>query len=110
MHLNNKPHLNINLPFSRLINLLFIRWKLRKHNSWTRERLLNYQAKKLKVLRNHTYSNSPFYQQFHAGFFDKPLHELPILTKQKLMENWNQIVTDPTLKIENLRKFVENLD
>ncbi|MEO7991329.1 MAG: hypothetical protein ABI663_17390 [Chryseolinea sp.] len=108
--MNKKQGSSVSLPFSRLINLLFIRWKLRKHDNWTRARLLNYQSEKLKVLRTHTYANSSFYQRFHAGLFDKPLHELPVLTKQELMENWNQIVTDPTLKIDSLRKFVESLD
>jgi putative adenylate-forming enzyme len=104
-----QQHTSINLSIFRLLRLLFIQWKLSRHDKWTRNRLLDYQAKKLKALRKHAYKNSPFYKRFHAGLFSKSLQELPVLTKEELMKNWNEVVTDPALKIDDLRKFVETL-
>ena len=36
-------------------------------------------------LRRHAYSRSAFYRRFHRGFEDRPLAELPVLTKAELM-------------------------
>ena len=107
---SNQAHTSVTLPFSRVLRLLFIRRELRKRDSWTRETLLHHQAKALRGLRAHSYANSPFYRRFHAGLFEKSLGELPVLTKSELMENWNEIVTDPALRIDDLRKFVEQLE
>jgi putative adenylate-forming enzyme len=103
----NQSHTSIRLPFNRLIHLLFIRRRLRQHDRWSRAELLHHQNQSLEKLRAHAYAHSPFYRRFHEGLMDKPLHELPVLTKKEVMENWNDIVTDPTLKIDELRKFIE---
>lgn len=97
---------SVRLPFNRLLRLLMIRRKLRKHDDWTRAELLRRQAQSLQALRDYAYSHSPFYRRFHAGLIDKPLRDLPVLTKKELMENWNDIVTDRTLKIDDLRNFI----
>lgn len=104
----NQSHTKIKLSFHRLIRLLLNRRALRNHDSWTRAELLEHQETSLKELRTHAYANSSFYRRFHAGLMDKPLNELPILTKKELMENWNDVVTDQTLKLDDLRAFVES--
>ena len=40
-----------------------------------------------------TPTKSPFYRDFHAGLTDAPLSELPVLTKQTLMDNFDRLVT-----------------
>lgn len=64
----------------------------------------------LSVLRAHAYANSPFYQRFHSGRFDRPLQQLPVLTKKNLMENWNEVTTDRNLRLDELREFIESRD
>jgi phenylacetate-coenzyme A ligase PaaK-like adenylate-forming protein len=79
--------------------------QLRKHENWTRSQLEVNQVAGLKQLRAHAYAHSPFYQKFHRGLFDSPLNELPILTKAMLMENFNELVTDPSIRLEKVREF-----
>jgi putative adenylate-forming enzyme len=78
---------------------------LRKHENWTRQQLEASQADSLIQLRAYAYAYSPFYQKFHKGLMDRPLSELPILTKSILMENFNELVTDPSIRLEDVRKF-----
>lgn len=100
----------IALSFGRLAHLLWIRRRLLKRDRWTRNQLLRHQATALDVLRAHAYAKSPFYQRFHSGRFDSPLQQLPVLTKKNLMENWNEVTTDRTLRLDDLREFIESCD
>lgn len=79
--------------------------QLRKHESWTRSQLEASQADGLKQLRAYAYAHSPFYQKFHRGLMDRPLNELPILTKAMLMENFDKLVTDPAIRLDKVREF-----
>ena len=54
--------------------------------------------------------SSMFYQRFHAGLTHVPSHELPVLTKKKLMEHWNDVVTDRSLTLEELQTFMEGYE
>lgn len=49
-------------------------------------RLELYQAEALTRLREHAYKHSPFYQEFHDGLTERPLQDLPVLTKGTVME------------------------
>jgi putative adenylate-forming enzyme len=89
------------------LRLLHTLEKLRKHERWTRSQLENYQAAALQELRAYAYERSPFYQRFHKGLMDRPLAELPVLTKAMLMENFDDLVTDRTLQLENVRRFAK---
>lgn len=84
--------------------LSFIR-ELREHENWTRPQLEADQANSLKQLRAYAYAHSSFYQKFHQGLMDRPLNELPVLTKAMLMENFNELVTDPSIRLEAVREF-----
>jgi len=83
--------------------------QLRKHDSWTRAQLAAYQNEQLHKLRQHAYQNSPFYQRFHAGLMDRPLQDLPVLTKAMMMENFEDLVTDRDIKLAPLEKHIEHL-
>lgn len=93
--------MNIGIMFKLLHTLE----QLRKHESWTRQQLESYQGKALHDLRSYTYQRSPFYQKFHKGLFERPLHELPVLTKAMLMEHFDELVTDRTLRLDDVRTF-----
>lgn len=90
-----------------MLKLLHTLEQLRKHERWTRSQLENYQAAALQELRAYAYERSPFYQRFHKGLMDRPLAELPVLTKAMLMENFDDLVTDRTLQLENIRRFAK---
>ncbi len=88
-----------------MLKLLHTLEQLRKHESWTRQQLESYQAEALRKLRQYAYERSPFYQKFHKSLTARPLHELPVLTKAIMMEHFDELVTDRTLQVEDIRAF-----
>jgi Coenzyme F390 synthetase len=90
-----------------MLKLLHTLEQMRKHEHWTRQQLAGYQAKVLLDMRKYAYERSPFYQTFHKGLMDRPLYELPVLTKSMMMENFDALVTDRTLHLEDIRLFAE---
>jgi phenylacetate-CoA ligase len=80
--------------------------KLRQHEQWSPAQLGAYQTEQLRHLRDYAYQNSRFYQTFHKGLFDKPLHELPVLTKAMMMQNFNELVTDPAIHVSDVQSHV----
>lgn len=71
-----------------LVQVLRTLQQLRQHEHWTRTQLEAYQADALRKLRAHAYANSSFYQKFHRGLTQRPLHELPVVTKALMMEHF----------------------
>ncbi|MBI2486382.1 MAG: hypothetical protein HYW01_05385 [Deltaproteobacteria bacterium] len=93
----------------QIFKLLALRQKLRKRYKWTRKELEQYQGKALRDLRKFAYSNSPFYKKFHDGFMDRPLEELPILSKTELMKHWDELVTNRSVKLADVQDFLKHL-
>ncbi len=93
--------MNISIMFRLTHNLE----QLRQHERWTRQQLETYQAEALRHLRDYAYAHSPFYQRFHRGLTDRPLNELPVFTKAMLMEHFDELVTDQTLRLEEVRAY-----
>jgi phenylacetate-CoA ligase len=85
-----------------ILKVLAQRHRLRQRDRWTRRQLEEYQGRALRLLREHAYARSPFYGRFHKGFAGRPLSDLPVLTKQMVMEHYDELVTDraPTLVSE----------
>lgn len=73
---------------------------------WTRQQLEDYQSRALQACREYAYAHSPFYQRFHRGLTERPLHELPVLTKAMLMEHFDELVTDRTIRLEDVRQYM----
>ncbi|HEX2729781.1 MAG TPA: hypothetical protein VHM16_08495, partial [Rubrobacteraceae bacterium] len=95
---------------TRLISkLLWKRGRLRRRDHWPRERLDAYQARALYLLREHAYARSPFYRQFHRGLTDRPLDQLPVLSKAALMEHFDELVTDPSVRLAEVEAHLANL-
>jgi phenylacetate-coenzyme A ligase PaaK-like adenylate-forming protein len=88
-----------------LPRLLFTIRTLRRHEDWTRAQLEASQAEGLRRVRAYAYVHAPFYQKFHQGLEDRPLHELPVLTKAMLMEHFDELVTDPSIRLDKVREF-----
>ncbi len=88
-----------------MLKLLHTLEQLRKRENWTRPQLEAHQAEALRHLRQYAYERSPFYQKFHKGLTERPLHELPVLTKAMMMEHFDELVTDRTLHLEDVRAY-----
>ncbi len=88
-----------------MLKLISTVGQLRLHESWTRAQLEAYQAESLHRLREYAYAHSPFYQRFHQGLADRPLSELPVLTKAMMMEHFDDMVTDRSLHLEEVRTY-----
>lgn len=88
---------------------LWSRQTLLRRDGWSRERLEAHQARALAALRAHAYAHSPFYQRHHAGHFDRPLHELPILTKAMLMANFDEVTTDRDVRRQGVESHVATM-
>jgi phenylacetate-CoA ligase len=91
-----------------MLQLLKTVRQLRTHEDWTRQQLDEYQSKSLLDLRRYAYQHSPFYQKFHKGLMELPLWELPVLTKSMMMENFDELVTDRSLHLGEIRAFAEH--
>ena len=89
--------------------MLWLRRQLRQRDRWTRRQLETHQARTLRLLREHAYANSPFYRRFHKGLEDRPLDELPVLSKALLMEHFDELVTDPMVRLADVEGHVSAL-
>ncbi len=97
------------MNFIILISLLSKLRELRRHDLWTRQQLEAYQAAALRRLREYAYAHSPFYQRFHRGLEGRPLHELPVLTKAMMMENFDELVTDRAVRLTEVERHLTTL-
>jgi phenylacetate-coenzyme A ligase PaaK-like adenylate-forming protein len=83
--------------------------KLRRQDRWTRQQIQAHQTEALRRLRDHAYAHSPFYQRFHQGLEGRPLHELPVLTKAMMMENFDDLVTDRAIHLADVERHLDIL-
>jgi phenylacetate-CoA ligase len=93
------------MNISIMLNLFHTLEQQRKHEGWTRQQLQAYQKVALHRLREYAYARSPFYQDFHKGKWEHPLQELPVLTKAMMMEHFDDLVTDRSLHLDEVRAF-----
>ena len=92
-----------------VLSVLAHRRKLRRRDSWSVKQLQDYQVQEVARLRQWAYARSPFYRQFHAGVMDRPLPELPVLTKAVLMEHFDQLVTSRDVGLEAVSRYLAAL-
>jgi phenylacetate-CoA ligase len=53
---------------------------------------------------------SPFYARFHRGMEDKALDNLPILSKSIMMENFDELITDRSVRLADVEAFLKQDD
>src|SRR5215218_1057035 len=92
-----------------IFKVLWLRRQLRRRDHWSRRKLKVHQAHALRLLREHAYARSPFYRRFHAGLLDRPLNELPVLTKAQVMENFDELVTEPSVRLADVEAHLATL-
>ena len=92
-----------------ILAVLAYRRRLRRRDHWSRPQLLAYQQRALARLRSYAYGKSSFYRDFHAGLTAAPLAQLPVLTKQQLMDNFDRLVTRPYIQLAELEQYLAAL-
>src|SRR5215217_6761075 len=92
-----------------ILKVLALRHRLRHRDRWTRRQLEEHQSRALHRMREYAYARSLFYRRFHKGFTDRPLGDLPILTKEMVMERFDELVTDPTVRLVDLEAHLATL-
>src|SRR5579872_3589043 len=80
-----------------------------QHDRWSRVNLENYQAQALHACRQSAYEYSPFYRRFHNGLTERPLQELPVLTKAMMMEHFDELVTDRAVHLQEVKRFLAEI-
>lgn len=81
--------------------------ELRHHDHLTADEVATAQAAGLDALRRYAYKHSPFYRSFHRALATAPLRELPVLTKANLMANFDELVTDPAVRLADARQHLQ---
>lgn len=80
-----------------------------QHDQWSRAELEEYQARALHSCRQSAYAHSPFYQRFHQGVTERPLQELPVLTKALMMEHFDEVVTNRAIHLPEVKHFLAEM-
>jgi phenylacetate-CoA ligase len=86
--------------------------ELAERERWPVERLRAYQQERLDAVVRHAVAHSRFYRERFAGVVgDGPvdLARLPILDKAEMMERFDDLVTDPRLRRDELLAHVERI-
>ena len=91
-----------------LASVIRARAALRAHDRWSRDELAAFQARSLQAARSFATAHSPFYREIHHGLQDAPLSELPIVTKQQLMDQFNDVVTDRAIRLADVLAYLDH--
>lgn len=69
------------------------------HGTWTRDQLLAHQDERLNVFLRRAATHSPYYRETIGDLVagGRPLAEFPVMSKTRLMADFDRIVTDPML-------------
>lgn len=96
----------------RLLTMARVLWKrarLRPRETWTRAELVAHQSRSFEALRAFALGHSPFYRNLHKGLERAPLADLPVVTKAMLMSHFDEIVTDRSIHLAELERYLEGL-
>ena len=78
--------------------------ELMARDRWAREDLLAFQREQVRALITHAVAHSPCYREtLGPDAAERPLAELPTLPKATMMAEFDRVVTDPRLHLDDLR-------
>ncbi|MCP4327232.1 MAG: phenylacetate--CoA ligase family protein [Alphaproteobacteria bacterium] len=80
---------------------------------WSREELTRHQHRELDKLVRYAMAHSPFYRDLYrdlAGDEVPPLDALPIINKPMVMDNFDRLVTDERIRLDDLRAHLESAE
>jgi len=90
--------------------LHYVYYALRDRNL-SREDVSKIQKERLKELVRFARENSPYYKNLYKDLGSDPdLSELPVTTKQSLMQSFNSWPTDPSITLETVNEFMSTKD
>jgi phenylacetate-coenzyme A ligase PaaK-like adenylate-forming protein len=82
---------------------------LLERERWPRERLERFRRRRLEELVRYAAARSPFWRErVPTGRF--ALADLPVTGKTELMEHFDELVTDPRLKLDDLLEHLDGID
>jgi phenylacetate-CoA ligase len=85
--------------------------ELMERDRWTRNDLLAHQVERVRALLTHAVNRSPYYREaLGADAAERPLAKLPTLSKATLMAEFDRVVTDPRLRLADLRSHLAGED
>src|SRR6185312_13662331 len=90
--------------------VLGIRRRLERSCHWTSEELAVHRRAQLAQTLRFARETSAFYARFHRGMENRPLEELPILTKQTMMENFDDLITDRSVRLADVDAWLKQDD
>lgn len=97
------------------IRLLWDLYQLKRNTAKSEEQIKMLQDKKLRKLLRYAYQHSAYYHKAftQAGISEQnidwiAINEFPVIDKELLMQNYDELVTDSKVKQEELRKFDES--
>ena len=90
--------------------LYLAHFQMRRRARWSPERLARHRAAQVSRLRAHALAHSAFYRDFHGTDPRRPFEDLPILTKQIVMDEFDRVVTDPRIRLADLRTHVQQTE
>jgi len=83
----------------------------RRIKRWTRKDLLQWQQKRLQWLVKWAYTNSAFYRKLYdeagVNIHNFELEDLPLVNKQMLMDNFDEVMTTPEITEREIKEFCE---
>ncbi|KHL01090.1 adenylate-forming protein [Sinomonas humi] len=92
-----------------LTRLLALRAAWRTHEHWSPARIASQQTEAFQRLRSYAVARSPFYRERYAGLEGAPLTALPPVTKDELMDHFDEAVTAPSLRLSDIEEHLHNL-
>lgn len=97
-----------------ILRILYYRYRLAQNQKKTYREVLQLQQKKLRRLLQFVYQQSSFYRQFYYdhGIREKdlgeiPVEKLPVIDKEILMDNFNEIVIPDDINRQQVEEFLE---
>jgi len=95
-----------------LARAIAYRQALIKHECWPRARLEELQQRRLARLLDWVTQQSPFYRELcstHRMSQPYSLQDFPIMDKKAYMKHFDEIVTDPRLRLSQLQKHMARI-
>ncbi len=95
-----------------LARAIAYRQALIKHECWPRAKLEELQQRRLARLLDWVTQQSPFYRELcstHRMSQPYSLQDFPIMDKKTYMEHFDEIVTDPRLRLSQLQKHMAHV-
>ena len=96
------------------IRLLRDLYQLKRNTAKSEKQIRMLQDKKLRKMLRYAYQHSAYYRRTftQAGISEEnidkvPLKQFPVIDKELLMQNFDELVTEPEVKQEELRRFDE---